>query len=125
MTDRAKGFSRADRAAVLESVVADIALRRSVPDVFLLNESGRPTAWPARSRSGLPPSLRALVDMYFAQDTAHRTALTEIVDVDGVRMTVRIVPHHVDTPGQYALIVEPFVLRSRHVHGSGELTTTS
>ena len=125
MTDRAKENSRTAKGGFVESVIADIALRRSVPDVFLLNESGRATAWPARSRSGLPPSLRALVDMYFAQDMRHRAALTEIVDVDGVQMTVRIVPHHVDTPGQYALIVEPFVLRSRHVHGSGELTTTS
>ena len=125
MTDRAKGNVRSGGVRIIESIVADIALRRSVPDVFLLNGSGRVTAWPARSGSGLPPALRVLVDMYFAQDTAHRTALTELVDVDGVQMTVRIVPYHADTPGLYAMIVEPFALRSRHVHGSGELTTTS
>ena len=125
MTNFPRGNAPSDRARIVESVVADIALRRSVPDVFLLNEAGRPTAWPIRSRSTLPPSLQALVDMYFAQHAAHRVALTELVDVDGVKMTVRIVPYHEDTPGRYAMIVEPFVLRARHIHGSGELTTTS
>ena len=113
------------KPGIVESIVADIALRRSVPDVFLLNESGRPTAWPARIKRSFSPSLQPLIDMYFAQDRAHRMPLTELVDVDGVQMTVRIVPYHADPAGQYAMIVEPFVLRSRHVQGSGELTTTS
>ncbi len=125
MTDKSRGTAPDEKAGIVETVVADIALRRSVPDVYLLNEVGRPTAWPVRARGSVPPSLQPLVAMYFAQDAAHRVALTELVDVNGVKTTVRIVPCHEETPGHYALIVEPFILRARHVHGSGELTTTS
>ena len=109
---------------IVKSIVADIALRRAVPEVFLLNDAGEATAWPARS-TGIPPNLRPLVDMYFAQDAEHRATLTELVDIDGVHMMVRIMPYRGGEAVQYAMVVEPFVVRARNAQGSGELTTSS
>jgi hypothetical protein len=124
MTDGAGSGQRHAKRRIVASIVADIALRRAVPDVFLLNAAGEAIAWPARSQ-GVPRSLQPLVDMYFSQDAAHRVALTELVDIDRVQMQVRIVPYHGADASQYAMIVEPFVVRSRNAQGSGELTTTS
>ena len=122
MSDEMLDRQRAARRSIVETIVADIALRRAVPDVFLLDDAGKPVAWSAHTGSKLPPSLEALVDMYFAQDAAHRAALVELVDIDGTPTSVRIVPHHGEDATRYAVIVEPFVVRTRNVHGSGELT---
>jgi hypothetical protein len=110
---------------IVRSIVEEIALQRSIPAVFLLNAAGEATAWPAHAADGIPRALRPLIATYFSQDPAHRVDLTELVDAGGVQMTVRIVPYHAASGSQYALIVEPFVVRSRRARGSGELTTTS
>lgn len=124
MTDEAAELQGAAKRRIVTSIVADIAVRRAVPDVFVLNDAAEPIAWPARAQ-GIPRSLQPLVDMYFSQDAAHRTSLTELIEVDGALMTVRIVPYHGTAESQYALMVEPFVVRSRNTQGSGELTTSS
>ena len=124
MTHEARGEHADAKRRIVASIVADIALRRAVPDVFLLNDAGEATAWPARSQ-GIPRSIQPLVDMYFSQDAAHRVALTELVAIEGVHMQVRIVPYHGAPATQYAMIVEPFVVRSRNAQGSGELTATT
>lgn len=121
--DGANGPARNERG-IVETVVGDIAMRRAVPNVFLLDETGRLTAWPVGAPDGVPASLGPLIDMYFAQGAAHRGALTELVEIDGMQMSVRIIPYHVQSPSQYALIVEPFVVRTPHAQGSGELTAT-
>ena len=124
MTDEGRKEQGDAKRRIVASIIADIALRRAVPDVFLLNDAGEANAWPAGSK-GIPRSLQPLVDMYFSQDPAHRVTLTELVTIDGVQMQVRIVSYHGAEASQYAMTVAPFVVRARNAQGSGELTTTS
>lgn len=109
---------------IIETVIGDIAMRRALPNVYLLNDTGGPIAWPVGASELLPPALHALVGMYFVHDTAYRGEFTELVDVAGQQMFVRIIPYRSEPVSVYAMIVEPFVLRARHTQASGELTTT-
>lgn len=97
---------------IVRAVVADIAVRRTIPTVFLLDDEGRPTAWPARGAPELPPAYAPFVERYFAQPPPSRRVHSEVIDVDGVQTAVRIVPYHSAGASRYALIAERFVLRS-------------
>ncbi|MBV8299166.1 MAG: hypothetical protein JO083_06470 [Candidatus Eremiobacteraeota bacterium] len=96
---------------IVAAILEEIALRRTVPDVFLLDGAGRAVMWPAR-RAELPPALIPLVAMYFAQDATRRGVFSEILDAGGARLLVRIVPHGTAAGARYALTLEPFVVRS-------------
>lgn len=121
MTDGTRGLSGGTKRRIVEAIVADIAVRRASPQVYLLDGEGCPTVWPAQPSLALPGSLVPLVAMYFAQSKADRGAFSEIVDVDGQRVLVRILCHAGDTP-QYALTFEPFVVRARKQTETGELS---
>jgi hypothetical protein len=123
MNDDEMARARAELAPIVEGVVSDIANRRAVPWVFLLDESGELVVWPARAGKGsLPPTLGALVAMYFAQDRSSRQLLSEYIDVSGVPMVVRIIPHHAGDTTKYALVVERFSVRARLRRDPGEFS---
>lgn len=96
---------------VVEAIVGDIALRRAVPGVFLLDETGTMLVGPAHT--AIPAGIVALIDMYLSGDSTRRTPFAEIVDLEGTRTTIRIVPFRSSGPARYALILAPFVVRSR------------
>lgn len=98
---------------IAEAIVADIALERVMPRVFLLDERGRPVAWPASGDNELPSGLVPLLDMYFAQEPARRKRFSEVVEIDRVKMTVRIMPYTARKVRLFALLLERFALRSR------------
>ncbi len=107
---------------IAEAIVADIALRRAVPRVFLLDERGRTVAWPSSGDSALPPDLEPLLDMYFAQEPGRRERFSELVTIDGATMTIRIMPYDGLEVRLFALMLEPFALRSRS-SGAGKLSS--
>jgi hypothetical protein len=97
---------------IIEAVVTGITGERSAPNVFLLDENGRPTAWPAGPREAMPAELAGVLQAYFAQSTHRRGIFTELVRIGEVRMSVRIVPYHADGANRYALTVERFATRA-------------
>jgi len=106
---------------IAEAIVADVALQRAVPRVFLLDDHGRPVAWPSSGDSRLPSGLAPLLDMYFAQEPARRERFCELVDIDGAKMTIRIMPYGRREVRLFALVLERFALRSRQ-SGTRKLT---
>jgi hypothetical protein len=97
---------------IIEAVVTGITGERSAPYVFLLDEDGRPTAWPAGPREAMPPELARVLQAYFAKSAQLRGIFTELVQIGGMRMSVRIIPYHAAGANRYALTVERFATRA-------------
>ena len=97
---------------IIEAVVTEITGERSSPRVFLLDGEGQPTVWPAGSSEALPAELVGLLRAYFAQDASGRGLLTDLIEIDGTRMTVRIVPYRAADANRYAVTVERFAVRA-------------
>lgn len=97
---------------IIEAVVTDITGERSAPRVFLLDEDGQPTAWPAGPREAMPAELRRVLREYFAQSALRRGIFTDLVEIDGAQMSVRIIPYRAAGANRYALTVERFATRA-------------
>lgn len=123
MTDGTEILAGDSTRRIVEAIVADIVVRRAIPQVYLLDGEGRPTVWPAQRSLALPACLGPLVEMYFAQNEAERGTLSEIVDVEGDRVLVRILRQGDDIP-RYALTVEPFVVRAGDQTETAELSAS-
>lgn len=97
---------------IIEAVITGITGERSSPRVFLLDEQGQPTAWPAGSTDTLPDELLRVLRAYFAQSASGRGILTDMIEIDGTPMTMRIVPYRAPDANRYALTVERFAVRA-------------
>ena len=97
---------------IIEAVVTGITGERSAPCVFLLDEDGQPTAWPAGPREAMPAGLTRVLRAYFAQSAPLRGIFTDLVEIGGTQMSVRIVPYRAAGANRYALTVERFAMRA-------------
>ena len=97
---------------IIEAVVTGITGERSAPWVFLFDEDGRPTAWPAEPREAMPAELTRVLREYFAQSALLRGIFTDLVEIDSTQMSVRIVPYRAAGANRYALTVERFATRA-------------
>jgi len=97
---------------IIEAVVTGITGERSAPRVFLFDDQGEPTAWPAGPREALPVELMRVLREYFAQSARRRGIFTDLVEIDGAQTSVRIIPYHAAGANRYALTVERFATRA-------------
>jgi hypothetical protein len=97
--------------SIVSTIVGEVATRRAVGRVFVLDEAGHVVLW-SRSAKAFPEELQPLVAMYFAQALAGRTRFTEVLNVSGATAWVRIVPLFGQARTVYALLVEPFAIRT-------------
>jgi hypothetical protein len=97
---------------IVETVIGEVVLRRASSKVFVLDGAGHLIAWPAGGPTSVPSNLAPFVDTYFAQPESSRAAFAELSADEGSRVVVRIMADGSPESGRYALIVEPFAVRS-------------
>lgn len=113
--DLASALVGAHHAAVrnvCDGAMMEIAGGRSVPNAFVVGESGAAIAWPAGHSAELPQEIGDVVGRYLAIAPALRTETVEVVHSGEHVLVVRILPQSGPPEPCYAVIVAPFAARA-------------